>query len=219
MWNICSVDGFQHYQNWQKCDMDSYDGPNDAISDIGKDEIGELVNLAEHEVSNNPPSSLNWNEEERVVHYFALICLYIKSDLFHKAESILKQLIQLHLDTAADQPLHHDNLFLHILLEKALRGQGKVTEADKVVKYLQQFGEKEEESAPSLWNSLTSPSSALDMIIDPNKRRREEEEKFNYEVRKSKDYWLQIRNTRFVCLKAVEPSSCPAMYHVSDSSY
>lgn len=59
--------------------------------------------------------------------------------------------------------------------------------------------EKEElEGEKSLWDAfLSGPQEAYDMIMDPNKKDREEEEKARKEVKAAKKAWRAIRKERF----------------------
>ncbi len=55
-----------------------------------------------------------------------------------------------------------------------------------------------EEGEKSIWDSLVSgPQEAFDMIMDPNKKEREEEEKTRMEVKAAKKAWRAIRKERF----------------------
>ena len=55
----------------------------------------------------------------------------------------------------------------------------------------------------SLWDTfLAAPSEAYDMIMDPNKKEREEEESLRKEVKASKKQWRRIRRERFSFLDA-----------------
>ena len=57
------------------------------------------------------------------------------------------------------------------------------------------------QASQSLWDSLMSaPQEALDFIIDPNKKEREEEEKRQKEIKASKKCWRKIRRERFAFL-------------------
>jgi hypothetical protein len=47
---------------------------------------------------------------------------------------------------------------------------------------------------------MAAPTEALDMIMDPNKKEREEEEKLRREVKASKKQWRMIRRERFAFL-------------------
>lgn len=49
---------------------------------------------------------------------------------------------------------------------------------------------------------MAAPTEALDMIMDPNKKEREEEEKLRKEVKASKKQWRTIRKQRFGFLDA-----------------
>ena len=54
-----------------------------------------------------------------------------------------------------------------------------------------------------MWDYVVAaPSEALDMIMDPNKKEREEEEKLRTEVKASKKQWRMIRKERFAFLDA-----------------
>lgn len=54
-----------------------------------------------------------------------------------------------------------------------------------------------------MWDVVMSaPAEALDMIMDPNKKEREEEEKLRKEVKASKKQWRIIRKERFSFLDA-----------------
>jgi hypothetical protein len=44
---------------------------------------------------------------------------------------------------------------------------------------------------------MAAPTEALDMIMDPNKKERQEEEKLRKEVKASKKQWRIIRKERF----------------------
>lgn len=55
----------------------------------------------------------------------------------------------------------------------------------------------------SLWDAfLAAPSEAYDMIMDPNKKERQEEESLRKEVKASKKQWRRIRRERFGFLDA-----------------
>jgi hypothetical protein len=55
----------------------------------------------------------------------------------------------------------------------------------------------------SLWDAfLAAPAEAFDMIMDPNKKERLEEENLRKEVKASKKQWRRIRRERFSFLDA-----------------
>ena len=58
--------------------------------------------------------------------------------------------------------------------------------------------EETEQAEISLWDSMVAaPTETLEMIMDPNKKEREEEEHLKKEVRASKKQWRKIRQERF----------------------
>jgi hypothetical protein len=58
--------------------------------------------------------------------------------------------------------------------------------------------DEHEEGEKSLWDAfLSGPQEAFDMIMDPNKKEREEEEKIRKEVKIAKKTWRAIRKERF----------------------
>jgi hypothetical protein len=60
---------------------------------------------------------------------------------------------------------------------------------------------EKEEAEKSMWDVLVAaPTEALDMIMDPNKKEREEEENLRKEVKASKKQWRAIRKERFAFL-------------------
>jgi hypothetical protein len=62
---------------------------------------------------------------------------------------------------------------------------------------------EKDEAEKSLWDSLlAAPNEAYDMIMDPNKKEREDEEKLRKEVKASKKQWRRIRSQRFAFLDA-----------------
>jgi hypothetical protein len=57
---------------------------------------------------------------------------------------------------------------------------------------------EKDDAEKSMWDMvMAAPTEALDMIIDPNKKEREEEEKLRNEVKASKKQWRSIRKERF----------------------
>jgi hypothetical protein len=63
--------------------------------------------------------------------------------------------------------------------------------------------EEKKAAEKSLWDSLfNSPTEAIDLLMDPNKKEREEEQKLRKEVKASKKQWRRIRQERFQFLDA-----------------
>jgi hypothetical protein len=62
---------------------------------------------------------------------------------------------------------------------------------------------EKDDADKGLWDVLVAaPTEAYDMIMDPNKKEREEEEKLRKEVKQSKKHWRVIRKERFAFLDA-----------------
>jgi hypothetical protein len=58
-----------------------------------------------------------------------------------------------------------------------------------------------------MWDMvMAAPTEALDMIMDPNKKERQEEEKLRKEVKASKKQWRMIRKERFGFLDVTDDS-------------
>jgi hypothetical protein len=57
------------------------------------------------------------------------------------------------------------------------------------------------EAEKSMWdNFLEAPQEVYDMVMDPSKKEREEEDKLRKEVKASKKAWRHIRRERFAFL-------------------
>jgi len=65
-----------------------------------------------------------------------------------------------------------------------------------MVLYTERLKQNEEDEAEkTLWEYLVV--DPIDMLMDPNKKEREEEEKLKKEVKASKKAWRKIRDSRF----------------------
>lgn len=105
-------------------------------------------------------------------------------------------------------PEHHETLVLYRYLAEALQSQNKHTEASEVMAKVRNADaakktENQTAESGSLWDSLACTSNnALEMIVDPNRKYREEEERLRKEVKSSKRHWRQVRQDRFDFLDA-----------------
>ena len=71
----------------------------------------------------------------------------------------------------------------------------------------------------SMWDSIVvAPTEALDMIMDPTKKEREEEESLRKEVKQSKKQWRKIRQERFAFLDANLPKTKQSAGQTSEQS-
>jgi hypothetical protein len=210
MWVVCGVDGFRHYRHCVEYNTDSFDDAYDALEGLDRKTMAELIVMAEEAVAEIPLDNLEWYHEKYILDYFAEAGLFLKHGVNVWAELIFRHLIKLRTESPDIGPDHHETVVLYKYLSQSLRSQSKFAEADEVmtkVKAAEAVKNREKKAAQqSLWDSLLSaPTEALDMIIDPNRKEREEEEKFRKDVRASKKQWRLIRRERFSFLDASMP--------------
>jgi len=204
MWTVCGVDGFRHYRHCLEYATDSFQDPHDALDGLDRKTMAELVVMAEEAVAESPLESLEWYQERFILDYFAEVGLFMRHGLDVWAEITLRQLIKLRTESPDIGPEHHETLVLYKYLEKVLRKLGKTEEADEVAEKLREaesrLSEEKKDAEESLWDSFMcggGPTDAYDMIMDPNKQEREEEENLRREVKASKKQWRKIRHDRF----------------------
>lgn len=207
MWVVCGVDGFRHYRHCLEYSTDSFVDPYDALTGLDRKTMAELIVMAEEAVADMPLDALEWYHEKYILDYFAEVGLFLKHGLAVWAETTLRTLIKLRIESPDIGPDHHETLHLQKYLEQALRQQGKNDEADEIAAKLKEFekekNKEKDEANKSLWDSLfVAPGEALDMIMDPNKKEREAEERLKKEVKASKKQWRKIREQRFKFLDA-----------------
>jgi hypothetical protein len=212
MWTVCGVDGFRHYRHCLEYNTDSFDDAYDALDGLDRKTMAELIVMAEEAVAETPMDNLDWYHEKFILDYFAEAGLFMKHGLEVWAEIIFRHLLRLRVESPDLGPDHHETIVLYKYLAQCLRAQQKYEEAEEVmtkVRAAEAMKKKEQKDADqSLWDSLLSaPGEAFNMILDPNKKEREEEESMRKEVKASKKKWRAIRQERFAFLDAnVSPS-------------
>lgn len=205
LWVVCGVDGFRHYRHCLEYSTDSFKDPYDALANLDRKTLAELIVMAEEAVAGMPLGSLDWYHEKYILDYFAEVGLFLDHGLPIWAETTLRQLIKLRCmspDIGAD---HEETLYLQKYLASSLKQQNKHEEADHITERIESIlksrTKKEEEATQSLWDSLlTDPRDAFDFILDPNKKEREDEARLKKEVKSSKKAWRKIRQRRFMFL-------------------
>lgn len=210
LWTVCGVDGFRHYRHCLEYSTDSFGDPYEALEGLDRKTMAELIVMAEEAVADTPLENLEWYQEKFILDYFAEAGLFMKHGLEVWAEVTLRHLIKLRQESPDLGPGHHETLILQKYLEKVLRKQKKTREADMVAKMLaeaeQEKKDEKKAAEKSLWDSLlVAPTEALDMIMDPTKKEREEEESLRKEVKQSKKQWRRIRQERFAFLDSNLP--------------
>jgi len=202
MWGVCGVDGFRHYRHCLEYNTDSFENPYESLEGLSNKTRAELIVMAEEAVVDTPIDNLEWYHEKNILDYFAEVGLFLKHGLDIWAEITLRQLIKLRTESPDIGPDHHETIVLYKYLSEALNNQGKTSEAETALDRVQRAenmnDSEREEAEKSLWESfLLAQSEALEMIMDPNKKERDEEETLKREVKASKKQWRRIRNERF----------------------
>merc|ERR1712196_640406 len=91
--------------------------------------------------------------------------------------------------------------------EEVLKMLDKDKEAKEIRKRIRdndkRLKSEKDDAEKSMWDFvMAAPTEAIDMIMDPNKKEREEEQKLRKEVKASKKQWRTIRKERFSFLDA-----------------
>lgn len=202
MWGICGVDGFRHYRHCLEYNTDSFHDPFESLEGLSSKTRAELIVMAEEAVFETPLENLEWFHEKNILDYFAEAGLFIHHGLHVWAEITLRRLVRLRMESPDIGMNHPETTILYKYLAMALEAQGKYEEAEdarSAVKNAQRINKNEKSEADkSLWETfLAAQSDAIDMVIDPNKKERQEEEDLKREVKASKKQWRKIRNDRF----------------------
>lgn len=202
MWTVCGVDGFRHYRHCVEYTTDTFDDAYEALDGLDRKTRAELIVMAEEAVADTPLDNLEWYHEKYILDYFAEAGLFMKHGLDEWAATTFRHLIRLRTESPDIGPDHHETMILHKYLAQTLRSQGKNDEADAVAEKVKVYDmaqkNEKQEAEQTLWDSIVNaPSDAYDMIMDPNRKEREEEEQAKKEVKASKKKWRKIRQERF----------------------
>ena len=149
-----------------------------------------------------PLDKLQWYHEKYILDYFAEVGLFLDHHIPVWAETTLRHLIKLRCESPDIGADHVETQYLYRYLEKALRLQNKKEEADEIRERLANVEisrkKEKENTTQSLWDAVfTDPSEAFEIIMDPNKKEREEETRLKKQVKASKKAWRKIREQRF----------------------
>ena len=207
MWLVCGVDGYRHYRHCLEYNTDSFEDAYDALEGLDRKTMAELIVMAEEAVAETPLDDLEWYQEKYMLDYFAEAGLFMRHGLYVWAEITLRHLIRLRTGAPDIGPEHHETILLYRYLEQVLRKMSQNDEAEDIRKRLKRYDErlqleKNEAEKGLLDVVLSAPTEAYYMIMDPNKRDREEEERLRKDVKASKRHWRAIRKERFAFLDA-----------------
>merc|ERR1711865_1345326 len=220
MWLVCGVDGFRHYRHCVEYNTDSFENAFDALEGLDRKTMAELIVMAEEAVTETPLDSLEWFQEKFILDYFAEVGLFMNHGLYVWAEITLRQLIRLRTESPDIGPDHHETILLYSYLEEVLKMLGKNKEAKEIRARIRdntkRLKSEKDEAEKSMWDFvMAAPTEALDMVLDPNKKEREEEQKLRKEVKASKKQWRAIRKQRFSFLDANVTASGDSMNGMS----
>lgn len=212
MWLVCGVDGFRHYRHCVEYNTDSFENAFDALEGLDRKTMAELIVMAEEAVAETPLESLEWFQEKFILDYFAEVGLFMKHGIYVWAELTLRQLIRLRTESPDIGPEHHETILLYTYLEDVLIVTGQDKEAKgvraRIEDHTDRMKSEKDEAERSIWDSfISAPGEAMDMIMDPNKKEREQEEALRKEVKASKKQWRAIRKERFAFLDSNAASS------------
>mmetsp|Transcript_234 Transcript_234/g.588 ORF Transcript_234/g.588 Transcript_234/m.588 type:complete len:765 (-) Transcript_234:117-2411(-) len=207
MWLVAGVDGFRHYRHCVEYNTDSFENAFDALEGLDRKTMAELLVMAEEAVAETPLESLEWFQEKFILDYFAEVGLFMKHGIYVWAEITLRQLVKLRTESPDIGPDHHETILLYTYLEDVLSLTGQDKEAKEIRKRIKEHDKRlrseKDEAEKSMWDLvMAAPTEAIDMIMDPNKKERKEEEKLRKEVKASKKQWRAIRKQRFAFLDA-----------------
>lgn len=198
MWVVCGVDGFRHYRHCVEYNTDSFEDAFDALDGLDRKTVAELIVMAEEAVAETPLDNLEWYHEKYILDYFAEAGLFMQHGLDVWAEITFRHLIRLRTESPDIGPEHHETIILYKYLAQTLRAQEKYEEAKEVMTKVHTAevakNNEEKEAEKSLFESF---GDVYDMVVDPNRKDREQEQKFRAEVKQSKKQWRRIRNERF----------------------
>jgi len=209
MWVVCGVEGFRHYRHCVEYNTDTFKDPYDSLANLDDKTLAELIVMAEEAVAGMPLDSLEWYHEKYILDYFAEVGLFLDHGLSVWAEITLRSLIKLRTASPDIGIDHEETLYLQKYLERALRQQSKIDEANEILERLQNIENmkktEKDVATKNLWKSiLTDPKEALELIVDPNKKERDEEIRLKKEVKASKKAWRKIREKKFKFLDSNE---------------
>ena len=212
MWRVCGVDGFRHYRHCLEYSTDTFEDPYDALDGLDRKTMAELIVMAEEAVADSPLDNLEWYHEKHILDYFAEAGLFLKHGLAVWSEITFRHLIRLRSESPEMGPNHHETIRLYKYLSQSLRAQQKYSEANEVMSKVKSYEDAKKtarkEAEQSMWDQLmNAPTDAYDLLMDPNRKEREEEEKLQEDIKASKKHWRKIRRERFSFLDTESSSA------------
>ena len=203
MYDISSVDGYQHYKDWILNGLEDYMRDNDVLDPsnllygLDRKMLGDMTEIAEETTKITSVTSITRDDEEQIVDYIAVAGLLLRHEESFKAEVICRQLIN--LLTATDRspavPSNHPEIiYLKKKLEAALRQQNLMDEADMIAeqraKDLKSNNDVYVDGIDSV--SLVSYFGGFGTSAKQTNTKLDSKE-----VERSKRNWMRVRQDRF----------------------
>jgi len=206
MWLINEAAGYNHYKKC--CEHNVYPSSFDigrVLAGLSRDVLTDLVKISEDDMERMPIESLQQHQEEKIRDYFALASLYICHSRGAKAEYILRRTAKLRSESNKFGRFHAETLLHLQLLRKSLKLQHKYKSATAVknqIRKIISMHRKGDEAEPKLSQLCAADQCGAfervcDMILDPAKTERHNEDQKAAIVDESRALWLRMRRTFF----------------------
>ncbi|KAL3827167.1 hypothetical protein ACHAXA_006722 [Cyclostephanos tholiformis] len=206
MWLVKEAGGYVHYKKC--CEHNVYPSTFDigrTLAGLSRDVLNDLVLISEADMKRTPVESLQHHQEEMIRDYFALANLYICHSRGKKAELILRRTAKLRSESEkfgryhAETSLHLELLRRSLKLQHKYKSAAAVKRQIKKIRSMQGKGHTEEPTLSQLWaeDQCGAFERVCEMIIDPAKIERQNEEQRAFMVDESRAIWLRKRRDFF----------------------
>jgi len=204
LWNLKEESGYLHYK---RCTENSV---TLSTFDLGRTLDGldrsfesDLIKAGEASVRSTPIDSLRYNNEEAIRDYSCLVSLYLHHGMPVRAEYTLRKLVKVRAENPNFGPNHAETILFLGLLYRSLKSQHKFKKAAQVRERISRAERCQRSDDDSDLFGLCSKDQCkaidfvVDMIVDPSRKERKEEQDKADKVEQSRKYWLEVRRSFF----------------------
>ena len=206
MWLVNEAGGYSHYKKC--CEHNVYPSSFDigrVLAGLSRDVLTDLVKISEDDMEMTPIESLQQHQEEKIRDYFALASLYLCHSRGAKAEYILRRTAKLRSESNKFGRFHAETLLHLQLLRKSLKLQHKYKSATAVknqIRKIISMHRKGDAAEPKLSqlcavDQCGAFERVCDMVLDPAKTERQNENQKAEIVDESRALWLRMRRKIF----------------------
>ncbi len=206
MWLVYEADGYSHYKSCSEHNV--YPSTFDigrTLAGLSREVLNDLVLISEADMEKTPVESLQHYQEGKIRDYYALANLYICHSRGKKAENILRRTAKLRSESEKFGRYHPETTMHLELLRRALKLQHRYKSAAAVKRQIkknrsmQWRGRALEPTLSELWadDQCSAFDRICDMILDPSKIERQNEEQKAVVVDESRAVWLRKRRDFF----------------------